>query len=332
MVPLQKTISITCACLLLSFVITGCHSETDTRREKLRVTAAAISNIFADARENALSLRDRAVDVYSQPLPDPSQERLSKYAFFEKTSYYKKKDDGLCGLWASGLIPVEERQQALILALEGVEPDIKKSVTENEFIDQAYVLTREHISIYYPFFNGAAYFEPKLDFYKAFKPFYEAGPKYNSPREAVWIKPYIDATGKGYIVSVSAPIYKEGVFEGSAGCDIRVMTIGEKFLPSERNIMIVTDETLLVASTPRCNELLNFKGLGKYYYLQNITEDVYAPDRFKLSHSDTSFVKEMARRLLAESEFTISLHNRNYTVIRERINIPGWFLVEMIPL
>lgn len=301
------------------------------RRENLRITAGAISNIFAEALKAALSLRDRAAWIYSQPLPEPNQERLSKYAFFEKTSYYKKQDDGLCGMWASGLIPVEERQKARILALERVEPDIKKSVTQNEFIDQAYVLTREHISIYYPFFNGAAYFEPRLDFYKAFKPFYVPGPEYNPTREAVWIKPYIDATGKGYIVSVSAPIYKEDTFEGSAGCDIRVMPIGEKFLPSKRNIMIVTDETLLVASTPKCNELLNFKGLGKYYYLQNITEDVYAPDRFKLSHSDILPVKKMARRLLTESEFTISLHNHNYTVVRERIDIPGWFLVEMIP-
>jgi len=331
MVPRQKAISITSACLLLSFVLTGCQAKADMRREKLRATAGAISNIFADARETALSLRDRAAEIYNQPLPELGQERLAKYAFFEKTSYYKKKDDGLCGMWASGLIPIEERQQARILALESVGPEIKKSVTENKFIDQAYVLTREHISIYYPFFNPVAYFEPKLDFYKAFKPFYEAGPKYNPTREAVWIKPYIDATGKGYIVSVTAPIYKKDTFEGSAGCDIRVMPIGEKFLSSERNLMIVTDETLVVASTPRCNELLKFKGLGKYYYLQNITEDVSAPDRFKLSHSDTPSVKAMARRLLAESEFTISLRNRNYTIIRERIDIPGWFLVEMIP-
>ncbi|APG27583.1 hypothetical protein A7E78_06885 [Syntrophotalea acetylenivorans] len=331
MVPLQKVIHITCACLLLSFVFTGCQSGADTRREKLRVTAGAISNIFIGARETAHSLRDSAAKIYSQPLPEPSQEHLSKYAFFEKTSYYKKKDDGFCGMWASGFIPIEEKQQARILALESLEPEIKKSVTENEFIDQAYVLTREHISIYYPFFNPVAYFEPKLDFYKAFKPFYEPSPKYNPTRKAVWVKPYIDATGKGYIVSVSAPIYKNDSFEGTAGCDIRVKPIGEKLLSSERNMMIVTDETLVVASTPRCNKLLNFKGLGKYYYLQNITEDVSAPDRFKLSHSGSPSVKTMARRLLAESEFTISLHNRNYTVIRERIDIPGWFLVEIIP-
>jgi two-component system NtrC family sensor kinase len=57
----------------------------------------------------------------------------------------------------------------------------------------------------------------------------KAMPQFNPRREAYWVAPYVDAGGKGLMVSHAAPIYQhDGQFRGMVGTDLLLSTLQAK--------------------------------------------------------------------------------------------------------
>jgi len=74
------------------------------------------------------------------------------------------------------------------------------------------------------------------------------GPEKNSDRKQVWTTPYIDAAGKGMMVSLLAPIYKQNNYIGAVGADITLKVLDSILINNNLLVgrMVVVDETGLV--------------------------------------------------------------------------------------
>lgn len=89
-----------------------------------------------------------------------------------------------------------------------------------------YLGTKEEILRYYPNINIGAVVPP--DFRVTQRPWYvSADPENNPERTLVWSPTYVDATGKGLMVTAAAPVYtSRDEFVGVVGIDVTLKNIG----------------------------------------------------------------------------------------------------------
>lgn len=84
------------------------------------------------------------------------------------------------------------------------------------------------------------------------RPLHLAGPAANPSRQLVWTPPYIDAAGKGMMMTVLAPIHQQDSFVGVAGSDITLRQFDELLQASpiaHARLWLADDQGLVIAAT-----------------------------------------------------------------------------------
>jgi len=317
--------------MALALILSGCDGGVGAMRTRLDETAARLNHALAQAKADVVRLRQEAERLLADPVklaaagvPDPETHRF----FGSEGVYYKYRDDGGCGLWASGYTPVEPEVLGKIALLETLEPKIAGLVSKGGLIAQAYLLSSDNFALFFPYLDSAAIFPPRADFGQTFAPFYEAGPGRNPKRREVWLKPYLDATGKGYMVTISSPIYIEDVFQGVAGGDIVARAIMETFLDPERTQMLLNKELIPLAVTEKCAALLELQDFSKFRYLNGVAKDVYAPEKYGLMQAGPA-ARRLGESLAREKTFTWETGDRTFEVYAAPVKETDWLLLEM---
>lgn len=78
------------------------------------------------------------------------------------------------------------------------------------------------------------------------------GPDKNSQRESVWTTPYLDAGGKGMMVSLLAPVYERDRFVGAVGTDITLKVLDNILIEQPIDVarlVIVEEQGLVIADS-----------------------------------------------------------------------------------
>ncbi|WP_029895872.1 hypothetical protein [Desulfohalovibrio reitneri] len=209
---------------------------------------------------------------------------------------------------------------------------IKEAVTRHLFIDQAYVLTTSSVAVYYPPTEAAALLPLRMDFNTAIRPVYMAGPQTNPVRGTIWLPPYVDATGKGYVTSVCTPVYSGERYVASAGCDLRTRPLGESLLdPSRAALLLLDERRTVVHATPPARRRYGISCLDDVYYLDTVREDVLAPSEYQLDRQSSPTAAALARVLPDDDRrFSFSLLGAPCPAeVRTLEN--GWRLVGLLP-
>lgn len=320
----------TIGCILALLLLASCSSTPLQPEANIQAKAVAINNALTNARESLSQLRLECVTHYSTRDNFSHYSLKGKYKYYEGSVFYKTTDDGLCGMWASGYKPIGQEERFEIEFLEDLQPAIKRFVLSQPIVEFGYLLTTDHIGFFYPYIEGISYFEPGVDFYEAYIPFYGVSPKFNPQKETRWIEPYIDAAGKGYICTVSTPIYSGDVFKGAIGADIPLIPLGESFLDATRLQMLVTEDTTLFYATQLLLDAIPLKAFDKFYYTKNVILDEYASDEFQVMRNKSPEIREFVRRMMIEEAFTLSIDGSRYEVTTSKIPETGWRAVELV--
>ena len=183
----------------------------------------------------------------------------------------------------------------------------------------------------YPYADMHAYLKPGLDLTKVWVTYWAAAEKANPGRKTLWVRPYIDAIGRGYMTSVITPVYVNDFLEGTLGIDITVDLISDKFISlSPKNMMIVTSRTIPVAINKNCYQILKIKGLEKYNYLKKEPENKSISTRLMMSRSRSKDIRTIAQWILSpQKESTLAVFGRAYIFVKEKIPEVDWFLVQI---
>lgn len=108
--------------------------------------------------------------------------------------------------------------------LDFYAPEVLKS---NPSMLAVYSIDDRGITRYYPNIELATLLPPDFDATR--RPYYEiSSPLFNPERNARWSIPYMDATGGGLVVTVSAPVYFGDTFSGVVAADVKLATITEQ--------------------------------------------------------------------------------------------------------
>jgi len=314
---------------LLLLLFGGCADPADGVGERLESQARSLNDALVRARRGVEAIRDDMGKTFAATdLGGVSGDLGQDYAYFEDKAFYKK-DVGGCGLWASGLTPVGETERRRIRVLSGFEQPIIDYARANEMVELAYVLTSDHVGMFYPPFDAVSLLPPGVDFHQAYKPFYLAEPKNDPEGRTIWVDTYIDATGNGYVSTASAPVYAAGAFLGVVGCDIMLEKVGRKFLRPDRMQMLVDRHSLVLCASDPLLRNLRLQALGMYYYIESVEKDEYAPEEFRLVNHRDEAVRRLGEALFREARFSVTLAGEHYTCSVAAVPETGWRLVEL---
>ena len=313
-----------------SFISCSTLSESD--KIEIESLAKEINSLFVDARKEIDDLKLVTKRLLNNTENQPDLFENSRYKYTKDHIYYTPVDDGHCEIWASGHIPIGASEKKRIKIYEHLCPELKNIYNRSNFVDNIYLTTYDSIIISYPYADMHAYLESGLDLTKIWVTYWAAAEKKNPERKTLWVNPYIDAIGRGYMTSIITPFYKNDFLEGTLGIDITVDLISDKFISlSKKNLMIVTGRTIPVAINKNSSKILRITGLEKYNYLKKEAENRSISTSLMMKKSSSKDIRSIAQWILgSEKKTTLKIFGKNYILLKEDLPEIGWFLIELI--
>jgi hypothetical protein len=310
----------------------ACGTGLENSRKELHKTAGKINAMFVTAKDRLDTLKIKYQTLIANEKKFDGLYNQDRYTYSRDRVYYTPNDDGHCEVWASGYMPVGKTERQRIRLLEHLCFDLKTIYQQNDFVAMVYVTTFDSIVMGYPYADIHAYMEHGLDLTKAWVTYRAAAGAENPDRKTLWVPPYIDAVGRGYMTSVITPIYSGGVLDGTLGIDITVDMIVRRFLVlSEKNRMMVTSGTLPVSVNKNSSGILGIKGLEKYNYLQKAPENKTIAFSLMMMENPREEIQRIAEWIQSDdSETVLPVSGHLYRFYKVSIPEVDWFLIEFV--
>lgn len=227
-----------------------------------------------------------------------------------------------------------DRKSAIeqVYATELLDSAFYNVVTNNDLVTQAYFNSKTQYSRLYPSYGVLSILEPDLDI-TSFNFYYLADGVRNPDRGAKWVEEiYIDPAGRGWVLSVIHPVYYQDVLQGVMGLDITVDDLINQFLNrSDRDLVIVNAEGMIVAGKTRAIESLDMPPLKNHTYSQTINSDNFQEQEFNLFKSKNREVRRMIAKFLLEKDnnYELNLISTSHMVYCKRMTLLNWYLIEI---
>ncbi len=218
---------------------------TASRYSQVFAAEARAASLLASYAEQALQAPDQYAD-----LADPA---LVVEEISTPEGWRANAADAPVGLLVSPLAPpltgeIAERQAALSTA----ESIMQAAVDANPYVRSAFITTEDQMLWLYPNYlweDGALAIQ--------FGPDLTARPYYRETRAVVWSQPYMDIEP---VISVAAPIWVDGTFQGMAGVDFALDVIVQEVLETNIRehgfVFLMTTDGDLVAMPERAEAVL----------------------------------------------------------------------------
>lgn len=257
-----------------------------------------------------------------------------KFAEAPGGAFHKPVNDGTSALWISGAVPITESVKEVAYFTEPLDAHFMQAVREHPEVDQARFADRNGLSRIFPWFEAGSQYPPRMQ-NPDFKFFHLADAERNPGGQAVWVdEPYADPAGRGWVVSVVAPVYDRGEMQGVVSLDLRAAALAERYLKSlETPMLVLARSGVVVAATDKAIELLEMPPLKEYRYLEAVKHDTGLPEDCNAVRSPVRGVREMAEQILRQGKDSVEveLAGRTYRAISAEIPETGWKVVEFLP-
>ncbi|MDF1554755.1 MAG: hypothetical protein P1P84_16920 [Deferrisomatales bacterium] len=319
--------------LTAMLVAAGCETGRPPPGAGLADTAAALDAELGRVREAAVELAAAAAECFADParyaVPRfPERE----YRTFEGTLTYYQGGPGESAALLSQPTPAGEAALGQMRLLEHLDGALRQVVAASPLVAMAWVATGGSAAVFFPPFDLVAYVPGGIEVPRDILPYRAAAPASNPRRVPVWVEPYVDMCGKGYMVTVSAPAYRGPEMVAVAAADVAVAGVVGRFLPGNAAELrlLLTASGFLAGATETAGRALGIEALGRFNYLDQVQRDAPAPERFNLAQHPTAEVRELATRVLGgQSSFPLPVGERRYQVANAAVPVAGWHLVEL---
>lgn len=323
-----------CGMLFGVLLLTACEgSRTDAPTDALNAQAGRIEARFEEIRNSVLRVRDGCAELFLNPSSFPSPLFPQRtYATYDKCLVYDRNPTGKSSVVATGHTPVDAEVMARFRRLEHLEPLLKREVAGIPWISMSWAATNESLGVFHPPFDMVALVPPRLNIPEDILP-YKYAISGNPSLGPVWSEPYVDITGKGYMVTVSVPVVRHaGLTEtlAVAGNDVALKPVAEELLAGDfGNRMLLSRERYVVAAGAAIARELGVEALGQVFYLRRVEKDVPAAENYRLDRHPDPRVRDLAARLPAPgSVAAFPWGGRTLTLATSEVPECGWLLVE----
>lgn len=261
-----------------------------------------------------------------------------KFGFASNGMYYKTENNGGSSVVVSKNTTIDENLKDKLTKTEIFDKNFKSIVSNNKMVEAVYFNSYDDICRYYPFLNKSFNTFPPDIKMENYNFYYEADKKHNPKKEPVWTNVYLDPAGKGWMISLIAPIYKNDFLEGVTGIDVTLSTIIDTLLslklPFDGSSMILNKDGHIVVMGEKMEGFLKIKENYTYDYKnKKIEKTVLKNDKSNiLNYKDKNFV-EVLKNVIGNKSYPheITLNEKKYMLFIKKIEITDWFLISLIP-
>jgi hypothetical protein len=164
--------------------------------------------------------------------------------------------------------------------------------------------------------------------------YYLADEKHNPEKNAVWIdEPYVDGTGRGWLISCIAPVYRQNQHIGTVGADLTLELINKNWTLSSNRfpVLLVSDSGQIIGGHHEAFRIFSFPQLVNHNFLDTIKLNSFLPKHFNLKNSQVKEIREISTKILAKASFrtVMQTFDKKYLVGSQRLEKAGLILIMM---
>jgi len=305
--------------------------------DRVNSTTSIINEKFNNLENQAILLQNEHQNFFLYK-DNITLDNKPKFSFGPNGMYYKTENNGGSSVVVSKNTTIDKNLKDKLTKTEIFDKNFKSIVSNNKIVEAVYFNSYDDICRYYPFLEDSFNVFPSDIKMENYNFYYEADKKHNPKKEPVWTDVYLDPAGKGWMISLIAPIYKNDFLEGVTGIDVTLSTIIDTLLslklPFNGSSMILNKDGDIVVMGEKMEGFLKIKENYTYDYKnQKIEKTVLKNDKSNiLNYKDENFVKVL-KNVIGDKSYPheITLNEKKYMLFIEKIEITDWFLISLIP-
>ena len=318
------------------FAFVACQNEQSNftvEQNNLKILAEKINNDFLSIHDAvdtvAFELRKlHSIQDSVVPTIDTSQYKMS-----DKGVFYRSEYNGGSAVFVSGAVPIDKKVKEATYLTEPIDALFKK-VVEKPSVIQVYYNDRFSGNRIYPAFDVLAQYEPGLVI-PDYNFYYLADEEHNPERKSLWLDElYVDPAGRGWMISVLAPVYYKDTLMGVAGIDVTVKTLIKQYLPkNDKNTIIVDSKGKLIAAGSEALFLFGLPSLKDYQYTSTIKQEEILSEDFNILRSKNASLRMAVEEVLYKDEVTSAKFERadtEYQLLSARIAEFDWYMLQAV--
>lgn len=254
----------------------------------------------------------------------------SQYTLDESGVFYRNKDNGGAAVYVSAAERDNKEVKNIVYFTEALDTELKRINDQYEEVVQVYYNNKDSYNRIYPFMDVLAQYEPALEI-PTFNFYYLADEKHNPEKKSVWVnEAYVDPAGRGWMISVIAPVFVNGKLEGVPGIDITTNSLTNEFLSeADKNIVIVDQNGVIVTARDYSINLLSLPPLKDHRYIETIKMDTYRRDNYNLLKSKEKNVRAMAKEVIesGKNQVEVTTKYSKYIAFATPIEELSWTII-----
>jgi len=303
--------------------------------ELLRIAAnhaGSIEHQLASVTQLTDMLRMETMQALLKPVDD-SLEPAGRYSVTDDDEVYSRANDGHAAVYFSGYAKLDDSVRARISKTARIDGTLERIVAVNPLVVQAYFNTYDSLNRIWPFFDVLEQYPRRMNI-PSYNFYYEADADHNPERKTVWIDPYLDPAGHGWMMSSIAPVYNGDFLEGVVGLDITLETIIKHVLtlplPWKGFAVLLNKEGMLLALPQVAEGLFGLQELTDHDYARTIQQDSFKPENFNVFHRQD--LEKLANAIKeSERNVTVIHSQQSFLVASKTLSSTGWRLVVIAP-
>ena len=255
---------------------------------------------------------------------------------FQNGDYWRAEDHMFVASDGQYMNSEEDVSSAYVPAYVDVDDETLQALELGAYCDLVFAPTFEGdentVAIYLGTEHQTTQYHPNIglgnlvgpDFTVTERPWYvSASPENNPDGEVVWSSVYVDATGKGLMVTAAAPVYASGDFVGAVGLDVTLDAIAAsvqetRLLGSGYGFLIDDQGQAIALPEDGYRDILG----------RNPQPDEVGAD---LTGSETAFASLLADMMAGGEGFeTLKVGDRDLYVAYAPLSATGWSLANVV--
>lgn len=262
-----------------------------------------------------------------------------KFDFAPNGMYYKTENNGGSSVVVSKNTKIDDDLKDKLIKTELFDKNFKSIINNNKMLDAVYFNSHDNICRYYPFLEDSFNIFPPDIKMENYNFYYEADLKNNPSKGPVWTDVYLDPAGKGWMISLIAPIYNNDFLEGVTGIDITLNSIIKTLLnlklPFDGASFIINKKGEVIVMENKIKTFLSLKDeeKGDYFLKDKIEKTVLFENKTNIfDYENKQFVKLLKNLIDGGKVFDeVVLNENKYLLFSKKVNITDWFLISLIP-
>lgn len=313
-------------------ILFSCNNKNEIDVDKeistLKITGDSIIKDINQIRKRTEYLAEYTEGLYKKGIVSKNEVIVKS----EFGSEYKSVDDGGSAVFISSIMPYDEEVKTVIYTTSNLDSLFKDVIDSlNILVKQVRYNERHSFMRVYPYVDVLAQLAPDLDLL-TYRFYFCADDQHNPGRKNILIsEPYVDPTGRGWIISSVSPVYFNYVFQGVIGLDITIDALRMKYIKgNSSDIMIIDSSGVCIAIDESKAGIFNMPVIKARKYLQTVNNEDYASDDINLLKSKDKKIRAAFESLIKEGSKSceLDLVNDRYRLFSYMIPELKWYVVK----